>query len=398
MDYPCTSHSRIIIGSSFANRTVSYYLLYGDNIQSFPDNFGMIAGDSGQRNFTWPIPDPPKSDWSGNQLSQFALQQKAIGFNCLNYKAPPEPSLYRHYLPDKDYMDERCEDGIRFELMFPSCWNGKDVDSPDHKSHMAYPNLVMTGNCPEGFETRLVSLLYETIWNTYAFKGEDGRFVISNGDPTGFGYHGDFIQGWDPGFLKQAIDTCTNPSGLIEDCHLFNLQDDRTQGQCHFAIPRELEKENPFRDDDGIPGQVLIQSGPEYASHSHESPHPTETNTSLTNFSTGISYSVSSTVSTPISTLSLVHYTPGISVGDATVTTSPDEMAYLTQEKIKYEIVVVEQGVTVFVGLDGSTISTALGALSTKTTLISTSYGIVTEMAAATRLSQGQVTKRDRHQ
>ena len=71
------------------------------------------------------------------------------------------------------------------ELMFPSCWNGKDLDSPDHKSHMAYPNLVMSGDCPSGFETRTPSLFYETIWNTYAYNGVEGEFVLSNGDPTG---------------------------------------------------------------------------------------------------------------------------------------------------------------------------------------------------------------------
>jgi len=69
--------------------------------------------------------------------------------------------------------------------MFPSCWNGKDLDSADHKSHMAYPNLVMSGDCPSGFETRTPSLFYETIWNTYAYNGVEGEFVLSNGDPTG---------------------------------------------------------------------------------------------------------------------------------------------------------------------------------------------------------------------
>ena len=97
----------------------------------------------------------------------------------------PEDSLYRHFMPDKDFLDENCSDGLRLELMFPSCWNGKDLDSEDHKSHMAYPDQVITGDCPSGYDTRVVSLLYEVIWNTQAFKGVDGQFVLSNGDPTG---------------------------------------------------------------------------------------------------------------------------------------------------------------------------------------------------------------------
>lgn len=167
------------------NKAGRYYLLYGDNIQAFPKGFQLLAGSTRLRNFTGPVPDPPKSLWTAAESTQFALSQKAIGFNCLDYSKDPEASLYRHFLPDKAYLDANCLNGLRLELMFPSCWNGKDLDSPDHKSHMAYPNLVMSGDCPSGFETRTPSLFYETIWNTYAYNGVEGEFVLSNGDPTG---------------------------------------------------------------------------------------------------------------------------------------------------------------------------------------------------------------------
>lgn len=145
----------------------------------------MIAGDNEQRNFTLPVPDPPKSDWTGEDVTQKSLGQKAVGFNCLNYAAAAEGSLYRHFLPDKAYLDANCLDGIRMELMFPSCWNGVDVDSTNHKDHVAYPDQVMTGTCPDDYPVRLISLFYETIWNTAAYIGVDGQFVLSNGDPTG---------------------------------------------------------------------------------------------------------------------------------------------------------------------------------------------------------------------
>lgn len=31
-----------------------------------------------------------------------------------------------------------CSGGIRATIIFPSCWDGKNLDSPDHQSHMAY--------------------------------------------------------------------------------------------------------------------------------------------------------------------------------------------------------------------------------------------------------------------
>ncbi len=144
----------------------------------------MIAGDTNQRNFTYPVPDIPKSFWTGQYATQDFLRQAALVFNCLNYAITPEGSLYRHFLPDKSYLDAHCTDGVRFELMFPSCWNGRDNTSPNKKDHVAYPSQVMTGNCPDGFPERLPSLFYETIWDTYAFNGQPGEFIIANGDPT----------------------------------------------------------------------------------------------------------------------------------------------------------------------------------------------------------------------
>ncbi|KAJ5664877.1 uncharacterized protein N7477_007325 [Penicillium maclennaniae] len=257
-----------------------YYLLYGENVTAFPSNFRLLAGDPYQRNFTWPIPDPPKSSWSGAQLSQEALRQKAIGFNCLNYAMAPEPSLYRHFLPNKTYLDEHCTDGVRLELMFPSCWNGEDVDSTDHKSHMAYPTLVIDGTCPEGYETRLVSLFFETIWDTYVFKDVDGYFTLSNGDPTGFGYHGDFMYGWEDGVLQEAVDTCTSDTGLVEDCAIFNLQSESNQRECFFDVPESLKDENVYMHANGLPGAMAIESGPAYATMSMAS-SPSSSTTSL---------------------------------------------------------------------------------------------------------------------
>jgi hypothetical protein len=164
---------------------LAYYLLYGENLKAFPKGFRALSGDVRRRNFTLPVPDPEKSLWGPSDKTQSALAQKALGFNCLNYGTAPEGSLYRHFMPDKQYLDANCPDGLRLELMFPSCWNGQDLDSHNHKSHVAYRDLVMGGNCPEGYDVQLPSLFYETIWNTYAFKGQDGQFVLANGDPTG---------------------------------------------------------------------------------------------------------------------------------------------------------------------------------------------------------------------
>jgi hypothetical protein len=232
---------------------LAYYLLRnpeGDGkVTAFPPGFRMLSGKTNRRQYTLgdpSQPDPPTSFWAAEgQITQDALQQRSLGFNCLNYKTQPEGSLYRHFLPDKTFTDANCPDGIRLEIMFPSCWDGENLDSDDHQSHVQYPSLVGDGECPEGFEVRLITLFYETIWATgdQRFQGRSGRWVLSNGDPTGFGYHADFITGWEEDFLQDAVDRCTNPSGALTDCPTFMeagpLQTEPEQGQC------ALEKTDP---------------------------------------------------------------------------------------------------------------------------------------------------------
>ncbi|KAB5563100.1 hypothetical protein GE09DRAFT_1056820 [Coniochaeta sp. 2T2.1] len=264
---------------------LAYYLLNanpGETIKAFPPGFQMISGTSTRRTYDiagadFRADDPEKSFWAQlNQTSQYDLAQRALGFNCMNYNKHPEGTLYRHYIPDKDYLDANCADGLRMEIMFPSCWNGKDLDSPDHKSHVAFPDLVMTGNCPEDFPVRLPGLLYETIWATNAFAGKPGKFVLSNGDEQGFGYHADFVMGWDEKFLQAAVDTCTNPSGLIQDCPLFTIQTEEEQNKCKLKnLPEQIANELVTGVvGNSLPGNVPIQ-GPGAGTQVNPSPPTT---------------------------------------------------------------------------------------------------------------------------
>src|SRR5262249_54151441 len=45
-----------------------------------------------------------------------------------------------------------CPNGSQVEriLDFPSCWDGQDTDSADHRSHIVFPRAG--GACPKGFE------------------------------------------------------------------------------------------------------------------------------------------------------------------------------------------------------------------------------------------------------
>ncbi|KAI9750831.1 MAG: hypothetical protein M4579_006293 [Chaenotheca gracillima] len=237
---------------------LAYYWLFGDNVKAFPKGFSMIAGDTKQREFPYPRTDGPKP-WGGKLGTQESLRAHAVGFNCLNYSPgyTPEQTLTRHFMPNKTFLDSTCKDGLKMELNFPSCWDGKDFTHETQNDHMAYPDQVFTGTCPEGFDHRLVSMLYETKWATNDFADKEGTFVFSNGDPTGFGYHGDFMNGWDQDVLEQAVEQCTNNSGEQTDCPIFDIDQSPS---CSFDMPSIIKSEDVKGPMMKLPGGVPIVS------------------------------------------------------------------------------------------------------------------------------------------
>jgi hypothetical protein len=91
------------------------------------------------------------------------------------------------------FPDKPCPDGIRSSIIFPTCWDGKNVDSPDHKSHVAYSASAGVGrfagsNCPASHPVRVPGVMYEIYWDTKEFNdpanfaGGKQPFVYSFGD------------------------------------------------------------------------------------------------------------------------------------------------------------------------------------------------------------------------
>jgi hypothetical protein len=67
------------------------------------------------------------------------------------------------------------------------CWDGVNLDSANHKSHVAYPGY--NGKCPTTHPVKIPQLFFEIVWDTRAFNDksqwpEDGSqpFVFSYGD------------------------------------------------------------------------------------------------------------------------------------------------------------------------------------------------------------------------
>jgi hypothetical protein len=161
-----------------------------------------------------------------------------------------------------------CPNGLRAQVFFPGCWDGKNLDSPDHKSHMAYPDGIDNGLCPPSHPIHLVSLFYEVWFDVASFNSlnDGGRFVLANGDSTGYGLHGDFLNGWDNSVLSRAVAQCTANSGVIEDCPVFKNEgrftDDSVMNSCAAKNPLPEEQTGPGALLSHLPGCVAVTDGP----------------------------------------------------------------------------------------------------------------------------------------
>lgn len=90
--------------------------------------------------------------------------------------------------------------------------------------------------------------------------------MLQTNRQLGFGYHGDFIMGWEESVLQAAVDTCTNESGLVSDCPLFTLQSEAVQNECKINIPAAIADEDVEGPMVNLPGDVPVAYGPAPAS------------------------------------------------------------------------------------------------------------------------------------
>ena len=124
-------------------------------------------------------------------------------------------------MAEQNYMFRTdCDNGMRAQVQFPSCWDGRDYQ-PD-QSHVAQMSQIDNGVCPPTHPRQLIHLFFEVIYGVNDVQKEaGGRFVFSNGDPTGFSFHADFMNAWDETVLRDAIDQCINNdslNGVISAC------------------------------------------------------------------------------------------------------------------------------------------------------------------------------------
>jgi hypothetical protein len=118
--------------------------------------------------------------------------------NCyFSHTAPDDPIVHPRR-PGRSHAHRR-ETRVELHVNFPDCWDGKHLDTPDHRSHMAYSrNWVCPASHPVKVPLIRLNIRYPLL---------DGRGVelASGGQLTA---HADFFNAWDERKLAKLVDAC----------------------------------------------------------------------------------------------------------------------------------------------------------------------------------------------
>lgn len=158
------------------------------NVTEFPEDFSMMAGSPLKRS---KYTNPGRIQW------------RCFGEG---YKVIAEGPGFPQGITS-------CKEGLYAEITFPSCWNGNKLDTKNPNAHVAYPTPYSSAKgveaCPTTHRHARFPEIFIEFW--YDISSFDGKYsantipwVLSNGDPTGFGFHADFKNGWEKGVLAKA--------------------------------------------------------------------------------------------------------------------------------------------------------------------------------------------------
>jgi hypothetical protein len=131
---------------------------------------------------------------AGNSKATAAQGLRITSWNC-GPLAGIRPQATIPTCPDADRQ------GLALHVQFPDCWDGANLDSADHQSHMAYS---VRGVCPAGHPVAVPALQVNV---RYPSAGGAGLALASGGQFSG---HADFFNAWNQAGLQRLVTDCLN--------------------------------------------------------------------------------------------------------------------------------------------------------------------------------------------
>lgn len=187
--------------------TAAYWMpsLYADGVQVVPSRVHAYYGAK----VTTPVVAPP----ADLRIIAGGTRDTVV-FTCMRAAMPTAMSM----------RVRPCTGNGAFTIgiKFPDCWNGVDLDSADHRSHMAYSSK---GACPQSHPVAVARLF---LFAVYPGVPETASLTLASGGLETA--HADFFNTWDQDALAKAIDHCLNE-----------------RRNCQKQTPKELGLRPPSR-------------------------------------------------------------------------------------------------------------------------------------------------------
>ena len=178
-------------GTKKAVETTGFRVYYkslrqnSSDVMPLPNGLRMIAGDAKKK-----VPTPKGSPGR---------------FFCALYEAGDVNGIAQSDNGNWPICDPKIGySSLHFMLQFPDCWDGKHLDSPDHKSHVAFGD---DKGCPAAFPIRIPAVFFDIM---YPAKGSQAGYYLSS-DPEGrsaSSMHGDVFVSWDQDAMNKRVKNC----------------------------------------------------------------------------------------------------------------------------------------------------------------------------------------------
>lgn len=149
---------------------------------------------------------------------QTATKDNPQGKDHINWQCNADKLGGVAYNNRTNYIQD-CSGDLTANVHFPACWDGINLDSPNHKAHMAYDN---NGVCPATHPKRLPNIsgiIHYNVNGTQSLRLASDNY---EGGKGGYSLHMDYLFNWDP----EVLDTWWRNCNLTNrDCHADIISD-----------------------------------------------------------------------------------------------------------------------------------------------------------------------------
>ncbi|MCW2973046.1 MAG: hypothetical protein JWN72_1319 [Thermoleophilia bacterium] len=125
---------------------------------------------------------------------------QCVGGRARTLAGAPVQNPHLRTVPTTCRADQRLGAWVRF----PDCWNGRDLDTADHRSHLAYASPK--GACPASHPVAVMQLQLLITWPVRP-RGAS-RITLAGGRLGATGMHADFWNTWQQPTLRQLRWNC----------------------------------------------------------------------------------------------------------------------------------------------------------------------------------------------